>query len=222
MASSTNEVKVTLKLFIDKKTNKVVFAESGKEFVDFLFSFLSLPLGTLIRLLSKDQMLGCMGNLYQSVEDLDVTFMQPSTSKNSYLKPTLQQLCTTKSNLLSVHGLSGTPTARKFYKCSNCKIYVTDTLHQTCPRCGSYHSMGTEVVFTGTDAVKNINEGGFVKGGVNYLVMDDLEVIPLSSISVVTSLKNLNIQQIGSLEEKVVEIGMDESKTVLTTVFLGA
>ncbi|CAN1269177.1 hypothetical protein LINPERPRIM_LOCUS13488 [Linum perenne] len=180
MASSTNEVKVTLKLFIDKKTNKVVFAESGKEFVDFLFSFLSLPLGTLIRLLSKDQMLGCMGNLYQSVEDLDVTFMQPSTSKNSYLKPTLQQLCTTKSNLLSVHGLSGTPT----------------------------------------DAVKNINEGGFVKGGVNYLVMDDLEVIPLSSISVVTSLKNLNIQQIGSLEEKVVEIGMDEVTKLLTHLFI--
>ncbi|CAN1269178.1 hypothetical protein LINPERPRIM_LOCUS13488 [Linum perenne] len=168
MASSTNEVKVTLKLFIDKKTNKVVFAESGKEFVDFLFSFLSLPLGTLIRLLSKDQMLGCMGNLYQSVEDLDVTFMQPSTSKNSYLKPTLQQLCTTKS----------------------------------------------------TDAVKNINEGGFVKGGVNYLVMDDLEVIPLSSISVVTSLKNLNIQQIGSLEEKVVEIGMDEVTKLLTHLFI--
>ncbi|CAN1269179.1 hypothetical protein LINPERPRIM_LOCUS13488 [Linum perenne] len=157
MASSTNEVKVTLKLFIDKKTNKVVFAESGKEFVDFLFSFLSLPLGTLIRLLSKDQMLGCMGNLYQSVEDLDVTFMQPSTSKNSYLKPTLQQ---------------------------------------------------------------NINEGGFVKGGVNYLVMDDLEVIPLSSISVVTSLKNLNIQQIGSLEEKVVEIGMDEVTKLLTHLFI--
>ncbi|CAN0898013.1 hypothetical protein LINGRAHAP2_LOCUS19461 [Linum grandiflorum] len=89
--------------------------------------------------------------------------------------------------------------------------------------------MSLEVIFSGADSVKNINEGGFVKGVVNYMVTDNLEVEPLSTISILDLLKKLNIQQV---EEKVVDIGMDEglkllkaslqSKTVLTNVFLGA
>ncbi|CAN0898012.1 hypothetical protein LINGRAHAP2_LOCUS19461 [Linum grandiflorum] len=61
------------------------------------------------------------------------------------------------------------------------------------------------------------------------MVTDNLEVEPLSTISILDLLKKLNIQQV---EEKVVDIGMDEglkllkaslqSKTVLTNVFLGA
>ncbi|CAI0625993.1 unnamed protein product [Linum tenue] len=45
--------KVTLKLLINKKTKKVLFAEAGKDFVDFLFTLLSFPLGTVIKLLSR-------------------------------------------------------------------------------------------------------------------------------------------------------------------------
>ncbi|CAN1269350.1 hypothetical protein LINPERPRIM_LOCUS13549 [Linum perenne] len=46
--------KVTLKLLINKKTNKVIFAEAGKDFVDFLFSILSFPLRTMIKPAFKD------------------------------------------------------------------------------------------------------------------------------------------------------------------------
>ncbi|CAN1269369.1 hypothetical protein LINPERPRIM_LOCUS13555 [Linum perenne] len=166
MATTT---KVTLKLLIDKKSNKVLFAEAGKEFVDFLFSILSLPLGTVIRLLSKDQMVGCLGNLYQSIEELGDTFIQQSTSKDIVLNPKVQN---------------------------------------------------------------QNSEGGFVKGVVTYMVMDNLEVKPMSTISSITLLNKFNIQQVGALEEKVVELGMDEGlnllkaslecKNVLTSVFLGA
>ncbi|CAN1269392.1 hypothetical protein LINPERPRIM_LOCUS13566 [Linum perenne] len=166
MATTT---KVTLKLLIDKKSNRVLFAEAGKEFVDFLFSILSLPLGTVIRLLSKDKMVGCLGNLYQSIEELDDTFIQQSTSKDIVLNPKVQN---------------------------------------------------------------QNSEGGFVKGVVAYMVMDNLEVKPMSTISSITLLNKFNIQQVGALEEKVVELGMDkglnllkaslECKSVLTSVFLGA
>ncbi|CAN1269337.1 hypothetical protein LINPERPRIM_LOCUS13546 [Linum perenne] len=144
MATTT---KVTLKLLIDKKSNKVLFAEAGKEFVDFLFSILSLPLGTVIRLLSMDKMVGCLGNLYQSIEELGDTFIQQSTSKDIVLNPKVQN---------------------------------------------------------------QKNEGGFVKGVVTYMVMDNLEVKPMSTISSITLLNKFNIQQVGALEEKVVELGMDE------------
>ncbi|KAF2321307.1 hypothetical protein GH714_038564 [Hevea brasiliensis] len=49
--------KVNLKLLIDKKTNKVLFAEAEKDFVDFLFILLSLPVGTVIRLLKNQKWL---------------------------------------------------------------------------------------------------------------------------------------------------------------------
>jgi hypothetical protein len=42
-----------LKLTVHKETNKVLFAEAGKDFVDILISFLTLPLGTIARLVAK-------------------------------------------------------------------------------------------------------------------------------------------------------------------------
>ncbi|KAK6933243.1 Protein of unknown function DUF674 [Dillenia turbinata] len=44
---------VELKPFIDTKTKKLLFAEAGKDFVDFLFNLQVLPFATVIRLLSK-------------------------------------------------------------------------------------------------------------------------------------------------------------------------
>ncbi|CAI0467690.1 unnamed protein product [Linum tenue] len=78
----------------------------------------------------------------------------------------------------------------------------------------------------------NSEEGGFVKGVITYMVMDNLEVKPMSTISSITMLNKFNVQEVGALEEKVIELGMDEglnllkaslqSQTVLTNVFLGA
>jgi hypothetical protein len=51
MASVT---KVSLKLFIDKKRQRVLFAETDKEFVDFLLSIFTLPVGTVTRLLKEE------------------------------------------------------------------------------------------------------------------------------------------------------------------------
>ncbi|CAI0467696.1 unnamed protein product [Linum tenue] len=161
--------KVTLKLLINKKTNKVLFAEAGKDFVDFLFTLLSFPLGTVIKLLSKNRMVGCLGNLYQSIEELGDAFFQPKIGKATVLNP---------------------------------KIPFRPS------------------------------EGGFVKGVITYMVMDNLEVKPMSTISSITMLNKFNVQEVGALEEKVIELGMDEglnllkaslqSQTVLTNVFLGA
>ncbi|KAF7825582.1 DUF674 family protein [Senna tora] len=50
MASSKTPQKISLRLMVDKERNRVIFAEAGKDFVDVLFSFLTLPLGTIARL----------------------------------------------------------------------------------------------------------------------------------------------------------------------------
>ncbi|PSS32603.1 Mitochondrial distribution and morphology protein [Actinidia chinensis var. chinensis] len=78
---------VSLKLLIDTKSSRVLYAEAGKDFVDFLFSLLHLPVGTVIRLLIKDSMVGSLGDLYESIENLSETYWQPNQNKDSLLKP---------------------------------------------------------------------------------------------------------------------------------------
>ncbi|RLM66467.1 hypothetical protein C2845_PM16G18570 [Panicum miliaceum] len=71
-----NEAPTTdVKLFVDNENKNVLFAESDKEFVDVLFGFLTMPLGTIVRL------------LYKSVEDLSSECFQTKACKAMLLKP---------------------------------------------------------------------------------------------------------------------------------------
>ncbi|KAL7201732.1 hypothetical protein ACSBR1_033432 [Camellia fascicularis] len=51
---------------------------------------------------------------------------------------------------------------------------------------------------------------GYVKGGVTYMVMDDLMVKPMSSISSIVLLNNLEIKEISCLQEKTLKVDMDK------------
>ncbi|KAL5554803.1 hypothetical protein UlMin_042204 [Ulmus minor] len=225
MASTST--RVGLKLLVDKKGKKVLFAEVGKEFVDFLFYLLSLPIGTVVRLLNKRGMVGCLTNLYQSVENLSDTYMQPNQSKDSVLKP--------KSPLSSAQApfllTDAEALSRKLYMCASFHLYASDDPRAVCPSCKQ--CMKSEIPFVapsfGKDKVAS-GEGGFVKGLVTYMVMDDLVVEPMSTISSIMLLNKFNVKDVVALEEKVVDMGMAEglkllqaslqSKTVLTNVFL--
>ena len=76
MAAATTAAALSMKLLVDRKAQRVLFAEASKEVVDFLFSLLALPVATAVKLLGKDAMVGCAGNLYASVEKLDSTYIQ--------------------------------------------------------------------------------------------------------------------------------------------------
>ena len=107
-------------------------------------------------------------------------------------------------------------TPKKFYRCSklsynNCYTYVADNCSAICPLCNG--SMSHEQIFVDPPSATNkgsSSEGGYVKGVVTYMVMDDLEVKPMSTISSITLLNKFNVKEVRSLEEKVVELGMDE------------
>ncbi|KAF7811357.1 DUF674 family protein [Senna tora] len=224
--------KVSLKLLIDTNTEKVLFAEASKEFIDFLFNLLRLPIGTVIRLLTKNGMVGCLGKLYESIENLNDTYLlNPRQGKEVVLKPSvvipgfLLPASDAKSDNKSV--------PLKLYMCSKrCSYDVTDTPTTSCPNLHCYGSMNTEVKYIIKGATKETHsgEGGFVKEVVTYMVMDDLVVQPMSTISCITMLNKFNVKDVGSLQEKVVELGMEEgikllkaslqSNSALTTTFL--
>lgn len=66
-----NIKKLELKLTVRKSTNMVLCAEADNDFVDSLFNFLTIPLGSIEDVLKGNSGLGCIDNLYKSVENLD-------------------------------------------------------------------------------------------------------------------------------------------------------
>lgn len=200
------ESKVSLKLLINTRTYTVVFAEAGKDCVDFLFHILTLPIATVIRLLKQEGMAGPLRNLYESVENLNVTYIQPDQNKDVLLKPVGPTSGSAPMFLLEG---PGERTGKVAYKCSHCSNY-SEGQNAHCYRCNTkmtYKLKYVNPVVTGTEAS---DEGGFVKAAVTYMVMDDLVVKPMSTISSLNLMSKFSVQDINALKEMEVHIGMNE------------
>ncbi|KAJ0897251.1 hypothetical protein HanRHA438_Chr08g0343581 [Helianthus annuus] len=78
---------MSLKLLVDRKGSRVLFAEVPKEFVDFLFHIFSLPLGTLIELLGSKQMVGCLGKLKDSITSFNGNYLLPGIKMDDIFNP---------------------------------------------------------------------------------------------------------------------------------------
>ncbi|KAH7839392.1 hypothetical protein Vadar_003561 [Vaccinium darrowii] len=228
--ATTSKPKVSLKLLVDTKAKRVLFAEAGKDFVDFLFNLLHLPLATVVSLLRGQTMVGSLGNLYGSIQNLSETYFQSNQTKDYVLKPKAP-FSATQVPLLSLEG--GTSSVKRYYTCPN-RCYstpcVSENARAICRNCRSSLSKEMQYVAVENDKAA-VGEEGFVKGVVTYMVMDDLVVTPMSTISSITMLNKFNVKDVGALEERVVQMGMPQglkllkvslqSKTVLTSVFLG-
>ncbi|KAK3160377.1 hypothetical protein QOZ80_1BG0058720 [Eleusine coracana subsp. coracana] len=78
----------TMKLLVDTGTKRVVFAEAGKDVVDFILGLLAMPLGVVNRLLvAKDDggALGSIGNVHASLEKMDALNMQSTGARDALL-----------------------------------------------------------------------------------------------------------------------------------------
>ncbi|CDP21203.1 unnamed protein product [Coffea canephora] len=111
-------------------------------------------------------------------------------------------------------------------------VYLNSDDHRAiCPQCRN--AMTISLKYVAPPAAQEAaagDKGGFVKGVVTYMVMDDLVVKPMSTISSIALLNRFNVKEIEALEEKAVILGMNEalkllktsleSKSVLTNVFM--
>ncbi|KAG6538296.1 uncharacterized protein LOC122038219 [Zingiber officinale] len=223
--------KLSLKLLIDTTAQKVLFAEAGKEVVDFLFGLLSLPVGSVVKLLSKDRMEGSIGNLYKSIQELDDSYLQNSKGKSTLLNP-IHSI----SPSLLLPGPSSSSCKNVYFQCVNriysgCYECVSKVNGALCPHCKN--KMSKQMTYVeGDEKDDDVDPNvGFVKGVVTYTIMDDLTVTPMSSISSITLLSKFNLKNLNALVERDVTLGFNEalevleislrSKKVLTSVFLG-
>ncbi|XXG88864.1 hypothetical protein AAC387_Pa12g1015 [Persea americana] len=209
--------RMSLKLFMDKEKKTVKFAECGNDFVDVLLSFLTMPIGTIIRLTDKESKIGGMSTLYESVGRLDVSLLQTEACRKMLLHP--KNASEEHCKNLKVNIDDTEPT--KYYKCScdccakNCGLVSTVYNAQ----CGCGQSMKTQKVERASS-----KDGVFVKGNMKFIIRDDLQVSPSDSM------KEKQGSSTSVLEEKEVDVGKEEvlqllersllSKTPLTDVLL--
>ncbi|KAL5747840.1 hypothetical protein ACOSQ2_025137 [Xanthoceras sorbifolium] len=213
MAATTSEI--TLKLLIDTKTKKVVFAEAKKDFVDLLFGLLQVPVGSIMGNLLENGMdgAGSMARLYKSVMDLESSCLLTNVSRDLLLWPELS------SSSRSIN----LPPMLQSFESSKWKSTETQIKH------ASYSAFGKASDHFGT-ALSSPKSDGFVGGMMQYTVMDDLTVRPLSPISTITLLNTIGVKDFSSLVEKNVIINFKKgleivkasfvSDTVLSDVFV--
>ncbi|KAI3817728.1 hypothetical protein L1987_11526 [Smallanthus sonchifolius] len=238
--------KMSLKLLVDRKVPRVLFAEVPKEFVDFLFHIFSLPLGTLIEFLGSDHMVGCLGKLKDSIESFHGNYLQPDIKMDDIFNPKAAFNCNTflLSNDASSKDQSG--ASKVVYRCPNattrcsycsnqtCRSNATLHANSICPNCSRFMNVPMDLVMpkevAETKEADKKKKGGYVKEVVTYMVMDDLVVKPMSTISSITLINKFGVKDLCQLEEKTVSFGKDEGlklleaslKTdkVLTTIFM--
>ncbi|KAL5800081.1 hypothetical protein ACOSQ4_032965 [Xanthoceras sorbifolium] len=200
MASS----KTKLRLFVDTKAGKVPCAEADKNFIDFLIYLLSLPIAAAVRILKEKNMHmaggGSLGHLYESLEKLPNSFLQPNQDKSSLLNPRAPVYATRIPLTLSDYNFN----AQKSYKCSGCYDRMAEVPNLTCSKC---------------------------KGLATYIVMDNLEFMPLSTKMFVSLLKKSGVKDLDAVDEIEVDLGVEEdlkllklsleSKTILISFYFG-
>ncbi|KAI5418625.1 hypothetical protein KIW84_043014 [Lathyrus oleraceus] len=194
---------VHLRVLVDKERNRVVYAEAGKDFIDVLFSFLTLPLGTIARLVAKESNIepvkfDSISSLHQSVSDLDQQYLTNQTCKEMLLNPrnSMEPYChKIKLNIDDTEPM-------QYFLCTNrdCRrnsgCLLSTFKNQIC-YCGEILSMK---VFPNC---LNL-EDGFVKENATFIICDDLYVMPNVSGASLQLLQKLGVDSVDAIEEQTV------------------
>ncbi|KAH0657635.1 hypothetical protein KY289_026383 [Solanum tuberosum] len=222
---------------IDKNSNQVIFAESDHEFIDTLFSFLTLPLGTVIKLLEyKMVQLGSISYVYASVNSLEPRFLRTSYCKSMLIMPRNASEVQCEKLKLNV---DYSENAGKLFDCNSynprCKNIFSISQNTQCFHCNRLRQFDRiinekeEKRSCGGESVVEV----FLKGGAaSFMITDDLQVMPASTASLTALFGKLGVSDKSEIEAKTVEVGTEEvfqllkfsllSKTALTNTVLNS
>ncbi|KAL3845130.1 hypothetical protein ACJIZ3_002533 [Penstemon smallii] len=183
--SADNGVEFSMKVLLNKEKNKVLFAEVDGYLADILISFLTLPLGTIMRLLTKQfagraPVIGSLNTLYKGLGNLDTNYFWTEAGKLMLLNPNnpfegdLQKL---KINI------DDTPPT-KYFICQNWNCTwdnlgnVSVNMYHGTGKCVCGHSMNREIRFLSTDSNQVGAAGAFTSEAASFIITDDLRIVP--------------------------------------------
>ncbi|KAK1363152.1 hypothetical protein POM88_038713 [Heracleum sosnowskyi] len=209
-------IKIPLKVVIDKERKRVVFAEANNDFVDVLFSFLTLPMGTIVRLLSthSDQHVnfGSFKNLNKSLDNLGDKYF--ATQQCRHMLQMVRNSAEAECRKLLIN-IDDTGPCQYFIcsdlECTEMRSMPSLSTYCTanCRHCRKvmYRSISFKPSPTGAS---DGSKGAFVKEAASFLIRDDLHVIPHLLGSTLGILNSSGITDFGVLEEKFLQLGRSE------------
>ncbi|RLM73815.1 hypothetical protein C2845_PM15G20430 [Panicum miliaceum] len=174
------EPTIDVMLFVDKEKRMVLFAEADKDFIDVLFGWLTLSLGTIVRLLNKHSQMRCLDQVYNSVEDLSADYFQTKACKGMLLAPL---------NAASGH-------------CCQLKINIDDT-KKVCKRGKDMQYTWDRLENHGNlaPAREDADSGVFVNGCFKFIITDDLIVAPASTSLMMSLFQRFGVGDPATLEK---------------------
>ncbi|XP_075475571.1 uncharacterized protein LOC142506256 [Primulina tabacum] len=193
---SSDSKRITVKVLVQKSTNRFLLAQARKDFIDLLFSLLAIPLGSVQSLLGRNTCFGSINNLFWSMRDLEL--LKHIKIIFGLIKPKIPP------HYLSLHQVFSLD------KKSSPMIYK----QQDSNRVKSFGSASPGSGYTQMKMIDPKGEDGFVKGPTTFMVSDDMVVSPTSSTFIITTLNHLKIP-IHDVEEKEVEVGLEEALSIL-------
>ncbi|XP_076954913.1 uncharacterized protein LOC143629558 [Bidens hawaiensis] len=226
MHPNSSRSKFSLKLLVHKEEKRVIFAEEDN-FVDTLFSIMTLPMATIVRLLRKHRnekltAIGCLNNLYQSLLDLSTNCMSAEENKWWLLNPITSSHDVCRKLKLNINDEEPT----KHFICPDfscirgcffdtCLISTCDLAR--CRHCGKI--MNREVEYEDSTVDDDSDDGVFVSTLTTFIVTDDLRVIPNSPGSSSLLLCEVGIIDVSSLDNMSFYFGVDQVINLVYNLF---
>ncbi|GER53236.1 hypothetical protein STAS_30747 [Striga asiatica] len=218
---SNKGAKFSLKIVTNKQKTKVLFAEADSQFVDVLLSFLTLPLGKIVKVLASHyedscSAIGSLTTLYNSLADLDISNFEAEAGKRILLDPKSPSAakCNLKININDYW-------VTRYFCCPDLSCDYSKkknmSLYWGIATCGCGKPLTRKVPLR-SDKMLSSN-GGFVVSGSTFVISDDLMIMPNSPSSVLQILGNLSITD-NDWDLKDVTIGYNEVMDLLRGLFL--
>ncbi|KAL5750422.1 hypothetical protein ACOSP7_025025 [Xanthoceras sorbifolium] len=170
---------------------------------DLLFSFLTIPLGYLVKEMSGSTSKGCINHLYNSAEE--ALYQKSYEHKDMLLTPGLARNFRHENQLLDINEVIDLLSYYEEHIGRVNKILTSDkTLVPSKGPKSDYHEH---------------TRGGFVMESAMFNITDNLIITPISPVSCLSFLKELNVP-FDDIEERVVHVGDEEVLRLLVASFV--
>ncbi|CAJ1801193.1 unnamed protein product [Sphenostylis stenocarpa] len=197
---------VPLLLIVNKKAEKVVLAGANEDFMDILCSFLTLPLGTIARLVQQESpqgplQVGSLNSLYESVVSFETDYLWTETCKEMLLRPRNSSEHQCRSLKINIY--DSDPTT--YFICPEshaCAMNMLSTFKNQPCQCGNImdHSVSIK---------NNQVYAGFLRAATTFIMADNLDIIP--------STIHEDLKSLGAFFERFLQklSGSSENKSIL-------
>lgn len=200
------EQEIFVKLFVSKSKKMVCYAEAKIDFVNLLFSFLTIPLGHVVKHANNDgSFRGCINRFYKSVQDLDEQCFNSSDHKEILVCPRVAPGFSYENSLLGIE--EAAPPACYYSRYSQDKYLLSSGKFPV--RFYNVAPIQMTAMFSKSHDKDGESRGGFLKGLNLFTVTDNLVIKPITAISVLSILNELKVP-FSDIEERTVHVGKQD------------